>query len=463
MNCMPETHLERETWSPGSWRRLPTAQAPNYPDQETLREIEHRLSNYPPLVFDREINDLKDQLALVEKGEAFLLQGGDCAESFENLRPDFIRDAFRVMLQMAVVLTFGTKRPVVKVGRMAGQFAKPRSLDTETRNGVTLPAYRGDIINRHEFTLDARKPSPERMERAYFHAAATLNLLRAFSKGGFADLHEINSWNLNFVKNSHFDSLYEVIVERIGETLMFMKAAGMSLNRSPLLSTIDYFVSHEALLLNYEEALTRKSEKTEETYSGTAHMLWIGERTRQLDGAHIEFARGISNPIGLKCGPNMKTDDLLRLIERLNPDNEPGRLTLIPRMGVENIRKILPKLIRRVKGEGFRVIWCCDPMHGNTYTTENGYKTRSFDHVLSETRSFFAIHKAEGTVAGGVHIELTGRNVVECTGGGQKITEKHLNANEYKTLCDPRLNASQAIELAFQMTQLMTTIGGEVV
>lgn len=454
----PISQIPQETWRPDSWREHPITQAPHYHDKEKLQDVERRLSLYPPLVFDREVAELKSQLALVERGEAFLLQGGDCAESFENLRPDSIRDAFRVMLQMAVVLTFGAKRPVVKVGRVAGQFAKPRSQEIETRDGVSLPVYRGDIVNSHEFTIEARKAAPERMEKAYFHAAATLNILRAFAKGGFADLHQINSWNLNFVKNSHFDSLYETIVDRIGETLMFMRAAGMSLNRSPLLSTIDHFVSHEALLLNYEEALTRRSEATGDIYAGTAHMLWIGERTRQLDGAHVEFARGISNPIGLKCGPQMKTDDLLKLIERLNPRNEPGRLTIIPRMGVKLIHQRLPKLIRRVKGEGYRVIWCSDPMHGNTYTTSNGYKTRSFDDVLMETRAFFEIHEAEGSTAGGVHIELTGKNVVECTGGGQKITEEHLNPDGYKTLCDPRLNASQAMEIAFQMTQLMTSM-----
>ena len=445
--------IDDREWSPSSWRRRPIAQAPLYPDSELLFEVEKRLATYPPLVFEREIASLKSHLARVERGEAFLLQGGDCAESYENLRLDSIRDAFRIMLQMAVVLTFGAQKPVVKVGRMAGQFGKPRSNETETRKGVTLPVYRGDIINGHEFSADARKPDPLRMERAYFHSAATLNLLRAYAKGGFADLHHINSWNLNFVRNSRFHALYEKIVERIEETFTFMRAAGMDLNDSPLLSTIDYYVSHEALLLHYEEALTRRSEETGEVYAGSAHMLWIGERTRQLDGAHVEFARGISNPIGVKCGPTMKPDDLLRLIEVLNPRNEPGRLTLIPRMGVRSIGTVLPKLIRRVKGEGWRVIWCCDPMHGNTYTTVNGFKTRSFDDVLAETRAFFDIHEAEGTVPGGVHIELTGRNVVECTGGGQRITEEHLNGDDYETLCDPRLNASQALELAFQMAQ----------
>ena len=443
-------------WSPSSWRSKPIAQVPHYPDPEKLREVEGRLASYPPLVFEREMTSLKAHLALVERGEAFLLQGGDCAESFENLHLDTIRDAFRVMLQMAVVLTFGAQRPVVKVGRMAGQFAKPRTNETETRNGVTLPIYRGDIINGHAFDADTRRPDPRRMERAYFHSAATLNLLRAYAKGGFADLHNVHSWNLNFVRNSRFHALYEKIVKRIEETFMFMRAAGMCLTESPLLSTIDYYVSHEALLLNYEEALTRRSEETGEIYAGSAHMLWIGERTRQLDGAHVEFARGISNPIGLKCGPTTKPDDLLRLIEVLNPKNEPGRLTLIPRMGVRNIASVLPKLIRRVKGEGWRVIWCCDPMHGNTYTTASGFKTRSFDDVLAETRAFFEIHQAEGTIPGGVHIELTGRNVVECTGGGQRITEEHLNGQDYETLCDPRLNASQALELAFQMAQTVS-------
>ena len=439
-------------WSQSSWRSFPVAQMPKYPNASKLTEVEKRLSTYPALVYEAEVLKLRHHLGRVAEGKAFLLQGGDCAESFADFRPETIRDSFRVLLQMSIVLTFGAKRPVVKVGRVAGQFAKPRSSDSETRQGTTLPAYRGDIINGHEFSESARIPDPERMEKAYFHSAATLNLLRAFAQGGLADLHRIHSWNLEFVEKSKFDARYDQIVGRLNETLSFMRAVG-NLDNASEVGTTELYTSHEALLLNYEEALVRYSEHGNEPYAGSAHMIWIGERTRQVDGAHVEFARGVMNPIGLKCGPDMKVDDLLKLIDILNPQNEGGRLTLIPRMGAKRIAESLPKLIRRVKGEGRNVVWCCDPMHGNTYTTSSGFKTRSFEDVLGETRAFFEIHEGEGTVPGGVHFELTGRNVTECTGGGQKIQEDHLVSEAYETLCDPRLNASQALEFAFQLVR----------
>jgi 3-deoxy-7-phosphoheptulonate synthase len=426
---------------------------PSYPDLSALNHVESKLKHYPPLVFEGEIIRLKSQLAAVERGEAFLLQGGDCAESFSDLQFETIRDNFRVLLQMAVVLTFGLRRPIVKVGRVAGQFAKPRSTDTETRDGRTLPSYRGDIINGFEFTEASRKVDPARMEHAYFHSAAKLNLLRSLSKGGFADLHKINNWNLRFLTGSEFQSRYDQIAKRIDESISFMRAAGIDVHGSTDLATVEIFTSHEALLLNYEEALTRKSDLDQRYYNGSAHMLWIGDRTRQLDGAHVEFARGIENPIGLKCGPELADDDLIRLIDRLNPANEAGRLTLITRFGSSKIAHLFPKLLSRVKAEGRRVVWCCDPMHGNTFTTARGFKTRSFDDVLHETRDFFRIHEAEGTVAGGVHFELTGRNVTECVGGGQNINESEIIGERYETLCDPRLNPNQALELAFQLVR----------
>ena len=439
------------TWTSSSWRSFPISQVPHYSDLNELALVEKRLKSFPPLVFEGEVAQLRKQLELVERGEAFLLQGGDCAESFTDFRPDTIRDSFRVLLQMAVVLTFGSKRPVVKVGRVAGQYAKPRSSQLETRNQLTLPTYRGDIINGFEFNANDRKPDPQRMEKAYFHSAATLNLLRAYSKGGFADLHRVHSWNLDFIGQSQSDPRYEKILTRLHETMAFMKATGQPVEK---LETIEFFTSHESLLLNYEESLVRHDEDSGQAFAGSAHMLWIGERTRQLDGAHVEFASGISNPIGLKCGPEIRPDVLLRLIDKLNPLNEPGRLTLIPRLGVGRIGDALPKLIRRIKGEGRRIVWCCDPMHGNTSTTATGLKTRSFNDVLSEARAFFEIHEAEGTVPGGVHFELTGRNVSECTGGAQNISEEQLGGDGYETLCDPRLNASQALEFAFQLVRL---------
>jgi 3-deoxy-7-phosphoheptulonate synthase len=448
-------------WSPDSWKSKKAEQMPVYPDAAKLAQVEARLASYPPLVFAGEARSLKEKLADVAEGRAFLLQGGDCAESFSDFRANTIRDTFRVLLQMAVVLTFGAKRPIVKVGRMAGQFAKPRSNPNETHGGVTLPVYRGDIINGNPFDEKSRIPDPERMERAYVQSASTLNLLRAFSRGGYADLHQIHAWNLDFVKKSSQTARYEAVAKRLDETLAFMAAVGVNSANTQAIREVEFYTSHEALLLPYEQALTRQDSTTArptEGYAGdwydcSAHMLWLGERTRQPDGAHVEFLRGIKNPIGVKCGPNMSPDDLIRLIDILNPENEPGRLTLITRMGHEKIAKGLPPLIQRVRNECREVVWCCDPMHGNTVTASNGYKTRNFQHILSEVKSFFAIHQAEGTYAGGVHFELTGRDVVECLGGDQAIKEEHLAEGLYETLCDPRLNATQALELAFQISE----------
>jgi len=446
-------------WNPRSWRSKRIEQSPNYPDLGKLAEVETKLSGYPPLVFAGEARSLMSKLANVSRGEAFLLQGGDCAESFDDFKANTIRDNFRILLQMAVVLTFGAKLPVVKVGRVAGQFAKPRSNDTETRGAKTLPAYRGDIINGIDFTESSRVPDPMRMERAYVQSASTLNLLRAFSRGGYADLHEVHKWNLNFVKKSIQNDHYENIAKRLDETLAFMAAFGITSQTTPQISEVDFYTSHEALLLNYEEALTRRDSTTARNQDGfegdwydcSAHLLWIGDRTRQIDGAHVEFLRGVKNPIALKCGPTSNPDELIQLIDILNPENTPGRLTLTSRMGHEKIEKHLPPLLKRIKAEGRDVVWCCDPMHGNTITSANGYKTRPFSHILSEVRRFFEVTKANGCHAGGVHFELTGKDVIECTGGDQAITSENLASGQYETLCDPRLNASQALELAFQL------------
>jgi 3-deoxy-7-phosphoheptulonate synthase len=424
-----------------------------------VEEVEQRLATYPPLVFAGEARQLKLRLAQVAAGKAFLLQGGDCAESFAEFRSTTIRDTFRVLLQMAVVLIFQQKRPVVKIGRIAGQFAKPRSSDTETRDGVTLPAYRGDIINALGFDLASRTPDPARMERAYVQSASTLNLLRAFSQGGYADLHKVHAWNLNFVRTSPQGAQYDAIARRLDDSLAFMDALGISSESAPQIRETEFYTSHEALLLNYEQAMTRRDSTTARPdYEGdwfdcSAHFLWVGERTRQPDGAHVEFLRGVGNPVGLKVGPNITPDELMVLIDLLNPRDEPGRLTLISRMGHELIEQKLPRLLQRVKAEGRNVVWVCDPMHGNTVTLGNGYKTRIFGHVLSETRKFFTVHQAEGTYAGGVHFELTGKDVEECLGGDQEITEGNLAEGLYETVCDPRLNASQALELALRLCE----------
>ncbi len=435
-------------WTPDSWRGRPIQQVPAYPDPAKLTAAEDKLRGYPPLVFAGEARRLKAALAQVADGRAFVLQGGDCAESFSDFTANIIRDTFRVLLQMAVVLTFGASVPVVKMGRMAGQFAKPRSSDTETVGDETLPSYRGDIVNGPEFTRAARVPDPARMEAAYFQSAGTLNLLRAFATGGYADLHEVHRWNLGFVARSPMAERYRDLAHRIDETLGFMAACGMTSASTPQIRETDFFTSHEALLLPYEQALTRVDSTSGDWYACSAHFLWIGDRTRQADGAHVEFLRGVKNPIGLKVGPTTAPDDLLRLIDALNPADEPGRLTLIARMGAEKVARLMPPLLRAVQRDGRRVVWLCDPMHGNTISTAARLKTRSFDAILAEVRGFFDAVAAEGVWAGGVHVEMTGREVTECVGGAHRLTEADLSRS-YETFCDPRLNAEQSLELAF--------------
>jgi 3-deoxy-7-phosphoheptulonate synthase len=441
-----------KTWTPSTWRSRPIKQVPDYPDASALASVEARLKTYPPLVFAGEARNLTAGLGQVAEGKAFLLQGGDCAESFAEFHPDNIRDTFRVILQMAVVLTYAGALPVVKVGRIAGQFAKPRSEDTETQNGVTLPSYRGDNINSIEFDAKGRVPDPGRLLQAYGQSAATLNLLRAFATGGYADLHNVHRWTLDFVAGSPSSEKYRSLASRISESLAFMEACGITPELVPQLRSTDFYTSHEALFLGYEQALTRVDSTTGDWYCTSAHMVWIGDRTRQADGAHIEFCRGIKNPIGLKCGPSLAEDDLLRLIDILNPDDKPGRLTLICRFGSDKVAEKFPKLLRAVQRAGRKVVWSCDPMHGNTIKSSNGYKTRPFDRVLKEVRTFFEVHRAEGTHAGGIHLELTGKDVTECLGGPQDISEKDLSSR-YDTHCDPRLNASQALELAFLIAE----------
>ena len=446
--------MTQKKWSLDSWRSMPIRQVPEYPDQAALEAVEKLLRTYPPLVFAGEARRLKRALGAVAEGRSFLLQGGDCAESFAEFHPNNIRDTFRVLLQMAVVLTFGATCPVVKVSRMAGQFAKPRSADTETQNGVTLPSYRGDIVNGMEFTEEARRPDPQRMVQCFSQSAATLNLLRAFAQGGYADLHRVHAWNQDFVADSPQGERYRALADRLTETLNFMEACGLTSETTPQIRETEFYTSHEALFLSYEEALTRIDSTTGDWYDCSAHLVWLGDRTRQVDGAHTEFLRGIKNPIGMKCGPTLEPDDLLRLIDRLNPENEPGRLTLITRMGSDKVEARLPYLVRAVQREGRDVVWCCDPMHGNTITSSNGYKTRVFGRILDELHAAFAIHDAEGSYAGGVHFELTGQNVTECIGGAQGVSEASLS-ERYLTHCDPRLNASQALELAFEIAEAL--------
>jgi 3-deoxy-7-phosphoheptulonate synthase len=440
-------------WSPNSWRDKPIQQVPAYPDLAALAETEKQLASYPPLVFAGEARKLKKQLAAVSAGEAFMLQGGDCAESFAEHGADNIRDFFRVFLQMAVVLTFGGAQPVVKVGRIAGQFAKPRSSDTETKDGVALPSYRGDIINGIEFNEEARTPNPARQRMAYRQSAATLNLLRAFAQGGYASLENVHKWMLGFVSDSPQSERYKALANRITETVDFMNAVGITSESHAALRETDFYTSHEALLLGYEEAMTRVDSTSGDWYATSGHMIWIGDRTRQPDHAHVEYCRGIRNPLGLKCGPSMTPDGLIKLIDLLNPENEAGRLTLISRFGSESVGDHLPKLIRAVEKEGRKVVWSCDPMHGNTITAA-GYKTRPFDRILKEVQSFFDVHAAEGTHAGGIHIEMTGKNVTECTGGARAVRDEDLQ-DRYHTHCDPRLNADQALELAFLVSELL--------
>ncbi len=441
-------------WTPESWREMPIRQVPDYADADALARAEATLAGYPPLVFAGEARDLKAQLAGAAEGRAFLLQGGDCAESFAEFHADNIRDTFKVLLQMTVVLMFGGATPVIKVGRMAGQFAKPRSAPTESQDGRELPSYRGDIVNGMAFDAASRAPAPERMVQAYNQSAATLNLLRAFALGGFADLHKVHRWTQDFVADSPQGQRYVELADRIAEALAFMEACGVTAESVPQLKEASFFTSHEALLLPYEQALTRQDSLTGEWYGCSAHMLWVGDRTRQPDGAHVEFLRGVKNPLGLKCGPTLEADELLRLIDILNPANEPGRLTLIARMGAESVEVALPPLVRAVARAGRAVDWSCDPMHGNTVKAANGYKTRAFDRMLAEVRGFFAVHRAEGTHACGVHFEMTGQDVTECIGGAQEITEEAL-ADRYHTHCDPRLNASQALELAFLVAEAL--------
>jgi 3-deoxy-7-phosphoheptulonate synthase len=445
-------------WTPHSWRSKPAQQIPtDYPDAAALRRAEEQLRAMPPLVFAGEARKLKAELARVAAGEAFLLQGGDCAESFKEFHADTIRDTFRLILQMAVVLTFAGSRPVVKVGRIAGQFAKPRSSQIETLDGVTLPSYRGDIVNGMEFEAEARTPDPERLLKAYAQSSSTLNLLRALAGGGFADLYNVHKWTLGFVADSPAGHRYAELADKISETLSFMAAIGLTPDKQPEIHRVEFFTSHEALLLNYEEALTRIDSVNGEWWDTTAHMLWIGERTRQLDGAHVEFARGVRNPIGIKCGPTLDPDELLRLIDVLNPKDEPGRMTLIGRFGADKVAERLPRLMAAVKREGRSVVWSIDPMHGNTLKAANGYKTRPFDRVLSEVKAFVDIAEAEGVHPGGVHLEMTGQNVTECLGGALAVTEDDLSSR-YHTHCDPRLNADQALELAFLLAERLKSL-----
>ncbi|SHH17565.1 class II 3-deoxy-7-phosphoheptulonate synthase [Marivita hallyeonensis] len=441
-------------WQKSGWRAKPRVQMPDYQDAEKLEAVEAQLSKYPPLVFAGEARKLKRELGAAGRGEAFLLQGGDCAEAFDQFSANAIRDTFKVMLQMAMVLTFGAKVPVVKVGRMAGQFAKPRSAPTEVVDGVELPSYRGDIINELAFTPEARIPDPAKMLQAYTQAAATLNLLRAFSTGGYADVHQVHAWTLGFTDREESEK-YRDMANRISDTLDFMKAAGLDSDREPSLQTVDFYTSHESLLLEYEEALTRQDSTSGKWLAGSGHMIWIGDRTRQPDGAHVEFARGVLNPVGLKCGPTTTAEDLKVLMSKLNPDNEAGKLTLIARFGAGKVGEHLPRLVKAVAEEGANVTWVCDPMHGNTIKSSTGYKTRPFESVLREVKDFFAVHNAEGTVPGGVHFEMTGQDVTECTGGVRAVSEEDLS-DRYHTACDPRLNASQSLELAFLVAEELT-------
>ncbi|KZY33110.1 3-deoxy-7-phosphoheptulonate synthase [Roseovarius sp. HI0049] len=443
-------------WHKSDWRNKPRVQMPDYTDSGALQGVEARLAQFPPLVFAGEARRLKRQLGAAGRGEAFLLQGGDCAEAFDQFSADAIRDTFKVMLQMAMVLTYGAKVPVIKVGRMAGQFAKPRSAPTEVVDGVELPSYRGDIINELAFTPEARIPDPQKMLQAYTQAAATLNLLRAFSTGGYADVHQVHAWTLGFTEGEKAER-YRDMANRISDTLDFMKAAGIDNANAPTLHTVDFYTSHEGLLLEYEEALCRLDSTSGKWLAGSGHMIWIGDRTRQPDGAHVEFARGVLNPIGLKCGPTMEADDLKRLMATLNPENEDGRLTLIARFGAGKAGEHLPRLINAVREEGANVVWVCDPMHGNTIKSASGFKTRPFDAVLREVQEFFAVHRAEGTTPGGVHFEMTGQDVTECTGGVFAVMDEDLS-DRYHTACDPRLNASQSLELAFLVAEELSAL-----
>ena len=441
-------------WAPDSWTAHEARQLPDYPDTAALTGAVDQLRTYPPLVFAGEARSLTEELGRVAAGKAFLLQGGDCAESFAEFHPNNIRDTFRVLLQMAVVLTFASKLPTVKLGRMAGQFAKPRSAPTETIDGVELPSYRGDNVNDIGFTPESRTPDPKRMVQGYLQSAATLNLLRAFATGGYANLHQVHRWTHDFMGRSPWAKKYADVADRIGEALDFMAACGIDADSVPQLKSTEFFTSHEALLLPYEEALTRQDSLTGDWYDTSAHFLWIGDRTRFEGSAHVEFLRGVGNPIGMKCGPSLEPDALLRMLDILNPARVPGRMTLITRFGHDKIEAGLPPLVRAVQREGHPVVWSCDPMHGNVIKTNNGYKTRPFDRILSEVRGFFAVHRADGSFGGGIHVEMTGQNVTECTGGAMDVTQMDL-ADRYHTHCDPRLNAGQSLELAFLLAEML--------
>ena len=443
----------QKAWTKSSWHNIPALQQPKWPDQEKLDESLETISKLPPLVFAGEIRTLKGLLAKVTEGEAFLLQGGDCSEDFTNCTAPGIRENLKVILQMAVVLSYAGGKPVIKVGRMAGQYAKPRSSDTETVDGVEIASYRGDMVNSPEPTIEGRIPNPERLVKGYHLAATTMNILRAFTRGGYASLQRVNAWNNEFVKTSPMGRSYERLAKQIDQALHFMQVIGFDMDH-PIINQASFFTSHEALLLGYEEALTRQDSTTGLWYDCSAHMLWIGDRTRQLDGAHIEFLSGVLNPLGMKVGPNHDIDELKRIIERLNPDNEAGRLTLITRFGAAKIDDYLPKLLREIKKEGYQVIWSCDPMHGNTYTAETSHKTRNFNDILQEIQCFFEINWAEGTIPGGIHFELTGNNVTECVGGGRNLVDQNLS-ERYLTNCDPRLNAEQSLEIAFQIAEMI--------
>ena len=444
------------TWKPNSWRNYPVVQMPTYPDESKVNSVEAKLSFKPPLVFAGEVQALKKSLALAEKGNAFILQGGDCAESFSQFSANGIRDTFKVLLQMAVILTYGSSIPIIKIGRIAGQFAKPRSSDVEIIDGIELPSYRGDMINDMEFNKTARQPDPQRLIDGYEQSAATLNLIRAFAQGGMANLEKVHEWTLGFLNDTPETGKYREIANRISESLNFMKACGLTSSSVPQLRETDFFTSHEALLLNYEEALTREDTITAEKgwYATSAHLLWVGDRTRQFDHGHIEYLSGIQNPVGIKCGPSLEKDDLIRLLDKVNPNNESGKVVLICRMGSEKVNEHLPKLIKNIKANGKNVTWCCDPMHGNTIKASNGYKTRRVAEILNEVNNFFLVHKSEGTLPGGVHFEMTGSNVTECLGGANEVKESDLGSR-YHTHCDPRLNGSQSLELAFLVSDLI--------
>ena len=444
------------TWKPNSWRNYPVVQMPTYPDESKVNSVEAKLSFKPPLVFAGEVQVLKKSLALAEKGNAFILQGGDCAESFSQFSANGIRDTFKVLLQMAVILTYGSSIPIIKIGRIAGQFAKPRSSDVEIIDGIELPSYRGDMINDMEFNKTARQPDPQRLIDGYEQSAATLNLIRAFAQGGMANLEKVHEWTLGFLNDTPETDKYREIANRISESLNFMKACGLTSSSVPQLRETDFFTSHEALLLNYEEALTREDTITAEKgwYATSAHLLWVGDRTRQFDHGHIEYLSGIQNPVGIKCGPSLEKDDLIRLLDKVNPNNESGKVVLICRMGSEKVNEHLPKLIKNIKANGKNVTWCCDPMHGNTIKASNGYKTRRVAEILNEVNNFFLVHKSEGTLPGGVHFEMTGSNVTECLGGTNEVKESDLGSR-YHTHCDPRLNGSQSLELAFLVSDLI--------